>query len=98
VSESAIPSCLEIIDFIATGTTPEAVAGCRHSPEAERRISELIPRERGRPDGRIALLTHSHAAGLGIVPANDEGKQEHDARRNGQKDKRVDVGEGHRLP
>jgi hypothetical protein len=43
----------------------------------------------------MALLTHSHsAASLGIVLANDEGKQEHDAGRNGQHYKHVDVGEG----
>lgn len=42
----AIPSYVEIIDFIATGTTPQAVVEYRPSPEAQHRISELIAREK----------------------------------------------------
>jgi hypothetical protein len=34
VSNAAIPSYLEIIDFIASGTTPQAVADYSPSPEA----------------------------------------------------------------
>ena len=37
---------LEIIDFIAGGTTPEAVANYRPSPEVEHRFTELIDRDR----------------------------------------------------
>ncbi|HTW65789.1 MAG TPA: hypothetical protein VME17_14280, partial [Bryobacteraceae bacterium] len=46
VSKAAIRSYLEIIDFIASGTTPEAVADHRPSPEAQRRIAELIAKEK----------------------------------------------------
>ena len=46
VSNAAIPSYLEIIDFIASGTTPQAVADYRPSPEAQRRIAELIAQEK----------------------------------------------------
>jgi hypothetical protein len=42
---TASPAYLEIIDFIATGTTPEAVVHFRPSPEAERRVADLIDRE-----------------------------------------------------
>jgi hypothetical protein len=42
----AIPAYLEIIDFIAAGTTPEAVAHFRPSPEAEQRVAALIEREK----------------------------------------------------
>jgi len=40
------PAYLEIIDFIAAGTTPGAVADFRPSPEAQRRVAELIEREK----------------------------------------------------
>jgi hypothetical protein len=40
------PAYLEIIDFIAGGTTPEAVAQFHPSPEAQRRVAELIDREK----------------------------------------------------
>jgi hypothetical protein len=43
---TASPAYCEIIDFIAAGTTPEAVAHFRPSPEAQRRIAELIEREK----------------------------------------------------
>ena len=36
----------EIIEFIAAGTTPQEVANYRPSPEAQKRIAELIERER----------------------------------------------------
>lgn len=42
----ASPAYLEIIDFIAGGTTPEAVADHRPSPEAQQRVAELIQREK----------------------------------------------------
>lgn len=45
------PAYLEIIDFIAAGTTPEAVVTFRPSPEAELRLSELLERER---DGELS--------------------------------------------
>jgi hypothetical protein len=40
------PAYFEIIDFIASGTTPEAVAHFRPSREAQRRVYELIEREK----------------------------------------------------
>jgi len=40
------PAYLEIIDFIAAGTTPEAVARFEPSPEAQRRVAELIELEK----------------------------------------------------
>ena len=46
MSNAAIPLYLEIIDFIAAGTTPQAVADYRPSAEAQQRVSELIAREK----------------------------------------------------
>ena len=43
----ASPAYLEIIDFIATGTTPETVIQFRPSSEAERKVTDLIEREKG---------------------------------------------------
>jgi hypothetical protein len=40
------PAYLEIIDFIAAGTTPEAVANFRPSSEAQRRVIDLLEREK----------------------------------------------------
>ncbi len=42
----ASPAYFEIIDFIAAGTTPEAVTHFRPSPEAQQRVAELIEREK----------------------------------------------------
>jgi hypothetical protein len=44
MGNATIPSYLEIIDFIAGGTTPETVASYRPSPEAQQRVAELIAR------------------------------------------------------
>ena len=46
MSKAAIPSYLEIIDFIASGTTPQAVVDYRPSPEAQNRVADLIQREK----------------------------------------------------
>jgi hypothetical protein len=40
------PAYLDIIDFIASGTTPGAVAHFRPSPEARRRVAALIERRK----------------------------------------------------
>jgi hypothetical protein len=40
------PTYLELVDFVAGGTTPEDVANFHPSPEAQRRVGELIERER----------------------------------------------------
>jgi hypothetical protein len=37
----------ELVDFIATGTTPQTVAGFRASPETRARVEELIAKEKG---------------------------------------------------
>jgi len=42
----ASPVYFEIIDFIASGTTPEAVAQFQPSPEAQQRVAELIEQEK----------------------------------------------------
>ena len=40
------PVYLDIIDFIAAGTTPKAVADFRPSPEAQQRLAALIERQK----------------------------------------------------
>ena len=40
------PAYFEIIDFIAAGSTPEAVAHFRPSPAAQQRVADLIEREK----------------------------------------------------
>lgn len=42
-----IPAYLEIIDFIAAGTTPAAIVQFRSSFESRKRVAELIKREQG---------------------------------------------------
>ncbi|MGA3325627.1 MAG: hypothetical protein ABSF45_14235 [Terriglobia bacterium] len=42
----ASPIYFEIIDFIAAGTTPQSVADFRPSPEAQRRLADLIELEK----------------------------------------------------
>ena len=56
----ATPAYLEIIDFIAAGTTPAAVAHFRPSPEAQQRVAELMEREKesGLPPEEKAELDH----------------------------------------
>jgi len=39
------PVYLELVDFVAGGTTPEDVVNFRPSTEAQRRVAELIERE-----------------------------------------------------
>jgi hypothetical protein len=52
------PAYIEIIDFIAAGTTPAAVVEFRPSPEAQRRVVDLIEREKSdqlSPEERVEL-------------------------------------------
>jgi len=42
----ATPAYFEIIDFIAAGTTPQAVARFQPSPEAQQQVAALIEREK----------------------------------------------------
>ena len=44
--EATGPAYLEIIDFIAAGTTPETVVNYRPSQVAQRRVADLIAREK----------------------------------------------------
>ena len=41
----ASPAYIEIIDFIAAGTTPESVAHFQPSPEAQERVALLLKRQ-----------------------------------------------------
>jgi hypothetical protein len=43
---SAEPAYMEIIEFIAAGTTPQAVLDYQPSQDAQRRVSELMESER----------------------------------------------------
>ena len=42
----ASPAYFEIIDFIAMGSTPEAVVNYRPSPEAQQGVNDLVEREK----------------------------------------------------
>jgi predicted transcriptional regulator len=53
---SAAKSYEEIIDFIAAGTTPEAVVAFRPSDEVQRRVAELAERSK---EGRISVQDQS---------------------------------------
>ena len=57
---TASPAYFEIVEFIAAGTTPETVAHFLPSPEAQRRVAELIEREReeGLSPEEVAELDH----------------------------------------
>ena len=46
MSNTTTPSYMEIIDFIAAGTTPQTVVEYRPSLEAQHRVAELIAREK----------------------------------------------------
>lgn len=46
MSNAAIPSYLEIIDFIAAGTTPQAVVDYHPSAEARERVAAPIAQEK----------------------------------------------------
>ena len=47
----ASPAYIEIIDFIAGGTTPEAVADFRPSAETQKRAAQLVELEK---EGRLS--------------------------------------------
>jgi hypothetical protein len=46
IMSAVSPAYLDIIDFIAAGTTPEAVVNYRPSAEAQQRVADLIEREK----------------------------------------------------
>jgi hypothetical protein len=52
------PIYLELVDFVAGGTTSEEVANFRPSPEAQKRVVELIERD------KASQLTPEDAAEL----------------------------------
>ena len=41
----ASPAYIEMIEFIASGTTPETVAGFRPSPQAQLRLTALLAQQ-----------------------------------------------------
>jgi hypothetical protein len=43
---AAHPAYLELIDFLAVGTTPEALVRFRPSEEAQHRVADLIEKQR----------------------------------------------------
>ena len=45
MENAAVPAYLEIIDFIASGTTPQAVVDYRPSEEAQQRLAALMARD-----------------------------------------------------
>ena len=57
---TASPAYFEIVEFIAAGTTSEGVARFHPSPEAQRRVTELIERDKGSvlSPGERAELDH----------------------------------------
>ena len=52
------PVYMELVDFVARGATAEEVARFRPSPEAQKRVSELLDRQ------RESELTEEEAAEL----------------------------------
>jgi hypothetical protein len=52
----APPAYLELVDFLAAGTTPEALVRFRPSAEVQRRVSELIE---GRQNGVLSAEEES---------------------------------------
>jgi hypothetical protein len=55
---AAHPAYLELVDFIAAGTTPESVVQFRPSVEAQQRLAELIAlaqEDRLRPEEKAEL-------------------------------------------
>lgn len=40
------PVYMELVDFVARGSTPEEVANFRPSPEAQKRVAELLQKQR----------------------------------------------------
>ena len=57
---TASPAYFEIIEFIAAGTSSEGVAHFQPSPEAQKRLADLIEREKegGLPPDERAELDH----------------------------------------
>jgi hypothetical protein len=49
--DAVTPAYVEIIDFIAEGTTPEAVVNFHPSHAAQQRVAELLGREQ---EGRLS--------------------------------------------
>ena len=43
---STVPIYMELVDFVARGATAEEVANFRPSPEAQKRVAELLERQR----------------------------------------------------
>jgi hypothetical protein len=58
---STTKSYEEIIDFIAAGTTPEAVVAFHPSDTAQQRVAELIERSK---DGSISAISAEDQSGV----------------------------------
>jgi len=43
---ASVPVYMELVDFVARGATAEEVANFRPSPEAQKRVAELLERQR----------------------------------------------------
>jgi len=43
---ATVPVYMELVDFVARGATAEEVANFRPSPEAQKRVAELLERQR----------------------------------------------------
>jgi hypothetical protein len=61
---TASPAYFEVIEFIAAGTTSKAVAHFLPSPEAQRRVAELIEREKEEGLSREAAAELDHCMEL----------------------------------
>jgi hypothetical protein len=55
---AAEPVYMELVDFVARGSTPEQVANFRPSREAQERVAELLDRQRD------SMLSEQEAAEL----------------------------------
>ena len=59
IMNAPTPLYLELVDFVAAGSTPEEVANYRPSAEAQERVAELVERE------KASTLSEEEAAELG---------------------------------
>jgi hypothetical protein len=86
------PIYLELVDFVASGTTPQDVINLRPSAEAQRRVHELIERE------RESRLTPERSRRVGSFPragAHPPHGQRKSADNPGKSKLTIDVLSGH---
>ena len=46
IIDATVPVYMELVDFVARGSSAEQVANFRPSPEAQKRVAELLERQR----------------------------------------------------